>query len=387
VVSAVPPAVALTVAPVAVPVAVPGVAPPPALPVVAPPPCAKLLKLDPMKDAKAFLNSLEQIQFYLRMSEFSTGHADESLTTDATNQEASHVWEGQLRLAVKDGPLRFFFDNKGSQYHGRGFKMLATLMQHCCPDTVTNAFSSLLSLFNDVQGDSESIIEYWSRFDGLTIELACCKVIIPSLLLVMLFLCALHGHYLSIVEQFCMRFKPIETAMINSIISNVIYNDGFQVVDHSKKGKLGSVPPRVLAAAAANTNSDRNGKVWQNPFEWLAKYGKKGIKGHWTHALAGKGICPICHRDELPCHVPAQYPLLAELHLKLILCPPVAAPSAPGPALSPAPAPTPGGCAAVADASSTLTPLASSVPPSGLMAAVAPSPAPAGDYESDEEFH
>jgi hypothetical protein len=235
VVPAVPPAVALTIAPVAVPVAVRGVAPPPALPVVAPPPRAKLLKLDPMKDAKAFLNSLEKIQFYLSMPDFSMGHADESLTTDATNQEASRVWEGQLRLAVKDGPLRFLFDNKGSQYHGRGFGMLATIMQHCRPDTVTNAFSSLLSLFNDIQGDSESIIEYRSRFDGLTIKLARCKVIIPSLLLVMLFLCALHGHYLSIVEQFCTCFKPIETARIYSIVSDVIYNDQFQVVDHSKK--------------------------------------------------------------------------------------------------------------------------------------------------------
>ncbi len=140
-------------------------------------------------------------------------------------------------------------------------------------------------------------------------------------------------------------------------------------------------------AAAANTNSNWNGKVWQNPFEWLAKYGEKGIKGRWTLALAGKGICPICHRNKLPCHVPAQCPLLAKLHLKLILCPPVAAPPAPGPAPSPAPAPTPGSRAAAADASSTSTPLASSVPPSGLMAAVAQSPAPAGDYESDEEFH
>ncbi len=201
VVPAEPPAVALTVAPVAVPVAVPRVAPPPAYPVVAPSPCAKLLKLDPMKDAKAFLDTLEQIQFYLPMPDFSMGHADDSLTTDATNQEASRVWEGQLRLAVKDGPLWFLFNNKGSQYHGRGFKMLATLMQHCCPDTVTNAFASLLSLFNNVQGDLESIIEYRSQFDGLTIELAHCKVIFPSLLLVMLFLCALHGRYSSIVEH------------------------------------------------------------------------------------------------------------------------------------------------------------------------------------------
>jgi hypothetical protein len=54
----------------------------------------KLLKLDPMKDAKAFLDLLDQIHFYLQMPEFSTGHTDGSLTTNTGNLEASHVWEG-----------------------------------------------------------------------------------------------------------------------------------------------------------------------------------------------------------------------------------------------------------------------------------------------------
>jgi hypothetical protein len=107
-----------------------------------------------------------------------------------------------------DGTLRFLFKNKGSQFHGRGFKMLATLMQHYPPDTVSNAFTSLLLLFNDVQGESESILEYWSQFNGLTLELARCKVMIPSILSVMLFLHALHG-YSIIVDQFWSLIKPI----------------------------------------------------------------------------------------------------------------------------------------------------------------------------------
>ena len=89
----------------------------------------------------------------------------------------------------------FLFKNKGTLFHGHGFEMLAALMQHCRPDLVSNAFSSLLSLFNDVQGETESIIEYCSRFDGLTLELSQCKVTIPSFLMVMLFLRALHSQY------------------------------------------------------------------------------------------------------------------------------------------------------------------------------------------------
>ena len=124
---------------------------PPPVPVVPPPvPIrAKLLKLDPIKDAKGFLDSLEQIQFYLRMPELLTGHSNDSLTTDANNLEASRAWEGQLRLAVKDGTLCFLFKNKGALFHGQGFKMLATLM-HCRPDSLSNAFTSLLSIFNNV---------------------------------------------------------------------------------------------------------------------------------------------------------------------------------------------------------------------------------------------
>ncbi len=79
---------------------------------------------------------------------------------------------------------------------------------------------------------------------------------ILSILLVMLFLCALHGWYI-IVDQFGSCYKPIKTATLDSIVSDMSYHDGFQVVDHSKKGKLGSTPgPCVLAAALANTNSD-----------------------------------------------------------------------------------------------------------------------------------
>jgi hypothetical protein len=206
------------------------------------------------------------------MANFSMGHADEVLTTNSGNQEASQVWAGQLCIAVWDGSLCFRFENKGTLFHGRRFKMLATLIQHCCPDSVSNAFTSLLSLFNDVQGEIESILEYRSHFDGLTHELARCKVLIPSILLVMLFLWALHGCYISIVDQFRLCFKLIITATIDSIVSDITYHDGFQVINHSKKGMPGSSPgPCVPAAELANTNANCQGKVQKTPFEWLAQ--------------------------------------------------------------------------------------------------------------------
>jgi hypothetical protein len=115
-------------------------------------------------------------------------------------------------------------------------EMLALLTQHCCPDTVANTFASLLSLFNDLQGELESILEYHSRFDGLTLELSQCKVVIPPLLLVMIFLWAIHSYYADIVEQFYSQFKTIKTETVDSIVSNVALHDSFTLVD-SKKGE------------------------------------------------------------------------------------------------------------------------------------------------------
>ena len=197
------------------------------------------------------------------MPNFCTGRTDDSLVTDASNQEASRIWEGELHTAVKEGTLRFLFENKGTQYHGRGFGMLAALMQHCRPDTVTNAFSSLLSLFNDVQGENESILEYRFRFDVLTLELNQCRVIIPPLLMILLFVRALHSRYECIVKQFRSRSKNNETATLDSIVADAVFNDGF--IQVNKKGKP-AAGPRAPAAASANTNTDSQGKVWQNPF-------------------------------------------------------------------------------------------------------------------------
>ena len=71
--------------------------------------------------------------------------------------------------------------------------MIDILNRHCHPDSVTNAFATLVSLFNNVQGDKEPIDEVRSCFDGMVMDMAHGKVIIPPLLHVMIFICALHS--------------------------------------------------------------------------------------------------------------------------------------------------------------------------------------------------
>ena len=392
--------------PVGVPAAIPS-APPPVLPpvpvlgggvspppvsspavVISPPavslrPSAENFKLPVLKDAKAYLDVYDMILYWLRQPEYGTQLSDESLLiTTPSNVAASLFWEGQIRSAVREGSLRFLFDNKGTLYHGKGFEMLAVLNQHCRPDTVSGSFSTLMSLFNDVQGPSEPVLEFRSRFDGLVLDLSRSKIVIPPILLLMLFLRALHSRYSDILDQFRSRYKDLEKATLDSVVEDARYHDEFKLVGDKK------TPGGRPTPTAATANVDKQGKEWPSPFEWLSTYATKGIKTRWERAIAGTGICPICHRAEKPWHVPANCPLLKDLNLKLVNGPPRSSPPAPAPSAAPAPtpaapapSPSPGGRVASANECSVSGSVGSPSAPSGLMASVADD-----DFDSDEDF-
>ncbi len=105
--------------------------------------------------------------------------------------------------------------------------MLAVLDQHCRPDTIANAFGTLMSLFNNAQGPSELVLEFCSRFDGMVLDMSRSKIFLLPILLVMLFLRALHSHYSDILDQFRSRYKVLEAATIDSIVEDARYHDEF----------------------------------------------------------------------------------------------------------------------------------------------------------------
>jgi hypothetical protein len=86
--------------------------------------------------------------------------------------------------------------------------MLVSLDQHCHPDTVANVFTTLMSLFNKVQGESEPIMEFCSRYDGTIMDMSQCKFFIFPILLVMFFLWAFHGRYMDLLlDHFVLLFQ------------------------------------------------------------------------------------------------------------------------------------------------------------------------------------
>ena len=93
---------------------------------------------------------------------------------------------------------------------------------------ISNAFSMLMSLFNDVQGSSEPILEFHSWFDGMVLDMSRLKIFLPPIFLVMLFLCALHFRYSDILDQFWSWYKTLETATINSVLEDAHYHNEFK---------------------------------------------------------------------------------------------------------------------------------------------------------------
>jgi hypothetical protein len=166
-------------------------------------------------------------------------------------------------VAIQDGSLHFLFENKGLMYDRKGFEMLAALNQHCHPNSVANAFTTLMSLFNNGTGELEEIIVFRSRFDKMVNNVSHCKIILPPVLMVMFFPRSLHSFYGDLLEQFCSCYKSLEGASLNSIVADEHYHDEFKLVGSNKKLPAGKGPK--AAAATTSLAVDKPGKEWCNP--------------------------------------------------------------------------------------------------------------------------
>jgi hypothetical protein len=180
--------------------------------------------LPPIKSGSDYLRTWDLILFWLRSSGFSTGRSDSALITDTTNSLASQSWEGQLQMAVQDGPVRFLFDNTGDLYFGHRFEMLAALETNFKPATFSHAFATLLSLVNNKQAE-EGIHEFLACFEGHLHNMSRSTVSIPPILQAMLFLWALHPCYKAIIDLFTSKQKDVSISSIDTIVLDAQFMD------------------------------------------------------------------------------------------------------------------------------------------------------------------
>ncbi len=156
---------------------------------------------------------------------------------------------------------------------------------------------------------------------------------------------------------------------------DVCYHDKFKLIGSDKKAPNPKGPK--AAAAATSPHIDKQGKEWNNTYEWLASFNIKSVKKRWQLSLSGIDFCPICHQDKDK-HAPAACPLLAELNLKRTRISPPTGFLAMAPA--PAASPSPGGRSAVVNGASALGLAGPSTAPSSLVATLVE------EFDSDDNF-
>jgi hypothetical protein len=140
-------------------------------------------------------------------------------------------------------------------------------------------------------------------------------VAIPPILQVMLFLRGMHSRYQDLLSQFASKQKDLALATIDSILTDARFMDDFVVVKgKTKPGAPGSSPCSTPSVAAVATNKE--GKAFRTPFEWLATYDSGFVTARRHRSLRGDFYCAFCSgKDE---HHPLKCPLLGELGLKII---------------------------------------------------------------------
>ncbi len=138
---------------------------------------------------------------------------------------------------------------------------------------------------------------------------------IPPILQVMLFLWGMHSCYQDLLSQFASKHKDLALATIDSIVADARFMDDFVVVKgKTKPGAPSPSPCSTPSAAAVTTNKE--GKAFRTPFEWLATYDLGFVMARWCCSLRGDFYCIFCSGKDK--HHPLKCPLLGELGLKII---------------------------------------------------------------------
>jgi hypothetical protein len=180
---------------------------------------------------------------------------------------------------LKDSSVRFLFKNTGSTYFNKGFEMLQVLEDNFHPSSMSNMFTTLLSLFNNRQSNTEGIHKFCLQFKGNLLALSRSSVAIPQILQVMLFLCAIYLRYQGLLNQFASKQKDLLAALIDSVVANANFMDEFANSGANGKAIHPTSTPPLPAAATAVTN--RNGKEHCSPWEWLSTFELSSILSCW----------------------------------------------------------------------------------------------------------
>ncbi len=104
------------------------------------------------------------------------------------------------------------------------------------------------------------------------------------------------------------KHKDLSLATIESIAANACFMDNFVVVGSKNK----SVAPSPSALVATN----KKGKEFCSPWEWLVTYNLAAVVSWWHHSLKAGFYCVFCNSSGK--HHSLKCPLLGDMGLKII---------------------------------------------------------------------
>jgi hypothetical protein len=112
-----------------------------------------------------------------------------------------------------------------------------------------------------------------------------------------------------------LKHKDLALATIDSIVADARFMDDFIIVKgKTKPGAPGPSPCSTPSVAAVAT--DKEGKAFRTPFEWLATYDLGFVTARWRRSLRRDIYCAFCSGKDKHPHL--KCPLLSELGLKII---------------------------------------------------------------------
>ncbi len=130
----------------------------------------------------------------------------------------------------------------------------------------------------------------------------------------MLFVWGMHSQYQDLLSQFASKHKDLSLATIDSIVANARFMEDFSVV--GGKTKPGIQGPSPCSPSAASVVTNKEGKEFCTPWEWLALYDSSADTSQWRRSLQGNFYCMFCKRNNK--HHPLKCPLLCKLDHKII---------------------------------------------------------------------
>jgi hypothetical protein len=169
------------------------------------------LGIKPIKDKELWHNAKKVIESHLCRPPYWAGPSGALNTTD-TNMAASVWWEEVIPYFCEP-PVSDLFVGK-THFDGKRFKRIDHIDHHFHPSSAVDALGNIFDLIDIKQKDNEPVVSLKVHISQSFSSLKMGGISIDSAFRVGFMLCALLGHYHTVVQEFCLGSHPLNEASL-----------------------------------------------------------------------------------------------------------------------------------------------------------------------------